>query len=89
MNKTSLNAIHRVEGLGLGSFQSVLAHNLAYWDPLSLQVVLMKHIFLIGIHSMQGSTATTRHGITRNRSTKRLEHTENIFRKNMQLIVVC
>ena len=89
MSKTSLNAKHRVEGLGLGSFQSVLARDLAYWDPLSLQIVLMKHIFLIGIHSMQSSTATTRHGVTRNRSTKRLEHTENIFRKNMQVIVVC
>ena len=28
--------------------------------------------FLIGIHSMQGWTATTRPGVTRKRSTKRL-----------------
>ena len=44
---------------------------------------------LIGIHSMQGSTATMRHGVTRKRSTKRLEHTENLFRKNLQLKDVC
>ena len=38
--------------------------------------------FLIGIHSMQGWTATTRHGVTRK---KRLQGTENLFRKNLQL----
>ena len=41
--------------------------------------------FLIGIHSMQGWTATTRHGVTRKRNTKRLKHTGNLFRKNLQL----
>ena len=45
--------------------------------------------FLIGIHSMQGRTATTRHGVTRKKSTKRLKHTGNLFRKNLQLIGVC
>ena len=45
--------------------------------------------FLIGIHSMQGWTATTRHGVTRKRSTKRLERTGNLFRKNLQLKDVC
>ena len=38
--------------------------------------------FLIGIHSMEGWTATTRHGVTRKRSTKRLQHRRNLFRKN-------
>ena len=52
MDKTSLNAKQGVEGLS--SFQSVLSNDLAYWDPFSLKVSLMKHIFLIGIHSMQG-----------------------------------
>ena len=45
--------------------------------------------FLIGIHSMQGRTATTRHGVTRKRPTKRFKHTLNLFRKNLQLIGVC
>ena len=45
--------------------------------------------FLIGIHSMQGWTATTRHGVTRKRSTKRLKHTGNQFRKNLQLNDIC
>ena len=45
--------------------------------------------FLIGIHSMQDWTTTTRHGVTRKRITKRLKHTENLFRKNLQLIGVC
>ena len=36
---------------------------------------------------MQGWTATTEHGVTRKRSTKRLQYTENLFRKNLQLKV--
>ena len=49
-------------------------------DPLSI-------FFKIGIYSMQGWTATARHGVTRKRSTKRLQHTANLFRKNLQLSV--
>ena len=45
--------------------------------------------FLIGIHSMQGWTATTRHGVTRKEAEKRLQDTENLFRKNLQLKDVC
>ena len=44
---------------------------------------------LIGIHTMQGWTATTRHGITRKKNTKRLRHTGNLIRKNLQLKDVC
>ena len=43
MDETSLNPKRGIEGLS--SFQSVLAHDLAYWDPFILQVSLMKHIF--------------------------------------------
>ena len=39
--------------------------------------------FLIEIHSMQGWTATTRHGVARKRNTKRLRHAGNLFRKNL------
>ena len=46
-------------------------------------------IFLIGIHSMQGLTETSRHGVKRKRSTKRLKHTGNLFRKNLQLKDIC
>ena len=46
-------------------------------------------LFLVGIHSMQGLTACTREGVTRKRSTKRLKHTGNLFRKNLQLKDVC
>ena len=35
---------------------------------------------------MQGWTATERHGVTRQKSTKRLKHPGNLFRKNVQLI---
>ena len=38
---------------------------------------------------MQDYTATTRHGVTRKRSTKRLQHTGKLFRKNLQLKDVC
>ena len=40
-------------------------------------------IVLIGIHFMQSWTATTRHGVTRKRSTKKLKHTQNLFRKSL------
>ena len=48
---------------------------------------LCVYFFNIGIHSMQGLTATTRHGVTRKRNTKRLRHTGSpfLFRKNLQL----
>ena len=45
--------------------------------------------FLTGIHSMQGWTATTRHGFTRKEAQKRIQDTENLFRKNLQLKDVC
>ena len=42
-----------------------------------------RYLFLIGIHSLHGLTATTRHGVARKRSTKRLKHTANLFKKNL------
>ena len=38
---------------------------------------------------MQDWTATSGHEVTRKRSTKRLQHTGNLFRKNLQLKNVC
>ena len=38
---------------------------------------------------MQGWTATTRHGVTRKRSTERLKHTGSLSRKILQLKGVC
>ena len=43
MDETSLNTKCGIEGLS--SFRSVLAHDLVYWDPFSLQDTLRKHIF--------------------------------------------
>ena len=45
--------------------------------------------FLIGIHPLQGWTATTRHGVTRKEAQKGLQDTENLFRKNLHLKDVC
>ena len=46
--------------------------------------------FSIGIHPMQGWTATTRHGVKRKKKAqKRLQDTENMFTKNLQLKDVC
>ena len=45
--------------------------------------------FLIRIHSMQDWKTTTRHGITRKRNTKRLNHTGNLLRENLQLKATC
>ena len=38
---------------------------------------------------MQGSTATTRHGVTRKEAQTRLQNTDKLFRKNLQLKDVC
>ena len=46
-------------------------------------------LFLIQVHSVKGSTATTRQGFTRKKTTKELKHTENMFRKNVLLKDVC
>ena len=58
---------------GLCSFQSVLAHDLAYLEPFSLQVALMKDIFLIAIYSMQCWAAYSRHTVIRKRSAKKIK----------------
>ena len=50
---------------------------------------LLRFFFSTGTHSMQSWTTTTRHGVTRKRSTKRVKHTGNLFRKNLQLKGVC
>ena len=42
MSETSLNAKCEIEGFSF--FQSVLAHDLEYWDPFSSQVALVKQI---------------------------------------------
>ena len=39
--------------------------------------------FLIGICSMQGWTATTKHGVTRKRSPESIKHTEKAYRKSV------
>ena len=57
--------------------------------PCSVFSLCLFFFFLIGIHSMQGWTTTTRHGVTKKRSTKRLKYTGNLFRKNLQLKEVC
>ena len=46
-------------------------------------------VFLIGIHYMQDGAVTMRHGVIRKRNTKRLKHTGNLFRKNLQLKGIC
>ena len=38
---------------------------------------------------MQRLIATMRHGITRKKAQKRLQDTDNLFRKNLQLKDVC
>ena len=61
---------------------------ISYKQP-SENVLLLFFFKKFGIHSMQGWTATMRHGVKRKRSTKRLKHTGNLFRINLWLIDVC
>ena len=49
------------------------------------KILVLFFVFLIGIHSMEGWTATAGHGVTRKRSIKRLKHTGNMFRKILKL----
>ena len=51
--------------------------------------VIRAPFFLIGIHSMQGWTATTRQELQEIEAHKRLQDTENLFRKNLHLKDVC
>ena len=55
---------------------------------ISFQQIL-SFFFLTGIHSMQGGTVTTRHGVARKRSTKKLKDTGNLPRKNLHPVGVC
>ena len=61
------------------------------WDVLGMRYIWVFRklqsfdIFFIGINSTQGWMATMRHGITRKKSRKRLNHTGNLFRKNLHL----
>ena len=65
------------------------------WTSKNMKVRWIFHslhsgrLFLLGIHSIQSWTATTRYGVTKKRGTKRLEDTGNLFRKNLQLKDVC
>ena len=52
-------------------------------------VTYIKAVFLIGNLSMRSWTATVRHGVTWKRKTKRLKHTGDLFRKNLQVKNVC
>ena len=52
---------------------------------LLARTVLSTSIFLIGIHSMQGWTTTTRHGVTRKRNSKRWRHTGNCLERTYSL----
>ena len=65
-------------------------NRLSNWKGLLRVTVWVKQFFLkIGIHFRQGWTASMRHGVTRKRSTNWLQHTGNLFRKNLQLKGVC
>ena len=55
------------------------------WRPQFYQSLpVHNYLFLIEIRS-----TSTRHVVTKKRSTKTLEHTKNLFRENLQLQGVC
>ena len=62
-----------------------------FWiGSLMLMLELLKAPFLdLHFFFKLGFTATTRHGVTRKKAQKRLEDTENLFRKNLQLKDLC
>ena len=71
--------------LGSSKYCHLKVHYLISFFKLSCKDAFVlndswSNFFKIGIHSMQGWTATSRHGVTRKRSTKKLKHTGNPFR---------
>ena len=56
---------------------------------ICIYIYVYVYIYLIGIHAMQGWTATARHEVTRKRNTKRLRRTGNPLRKNLHLKDAC
>ena len=69
-----------------GCFLSFLAHNMSNQKMFCVKQGPCYLLFWIGIHSMQDWTAAMKNGVTRKRSSKRLKHIGNLFRKNIQLI---
>ena len=65
---------------------------LAFWAAIGVSLYFkyaaLHQIILIEIHPMQGWAATTRHGVTRKWSTKGLKSKGNLFRKNLQLVLI-
>ena len=59
------------------------------WPKRGENPDLPNNLFLIGIYCMQGWTAATRHEVIRKRSTKRLQDTGHLSRKNLQLKEIC
>ena len=56
---------------------------------LEVSNIYFLHLFFsIGIHSMQGRTATMKHIETR-KNTKKIKHTRNLFTKNLHIKGVC
>ena len=55
----------------------------SHGDQKSGKANRQAYFFLIGIHSMQGWTATTRHSYKKKKAQKQLQATENLFRKNL------
>ena len=55
------------------------------WIMLTLQDVLYCLSLKLGFTPCKAEQPTTRHGVTRKEAQKRLQVTENLFRKNLQL----
>ena len=62
-------------------FKQVIQNVLSYVRNSGYFLEEIKDFFLVEIHSMQGWTDTTRHGDRRKRSTKKLKHRGNLFKK--------
>ena len=70
--------------LGEGGYeQSSSWRSLLVWS-MKTQKIISASRFFFNWDSLHVWTATTRHGVTRKRNTKRLQHTGNLFRKNLK-----
>ena len=92
-NQLSCDILRKIFTMRAGDYEQIINYSWPYYIIIMLLLLLSSSSSSssssIGIHSMQGWTATTRHGVTRKRSTKRLEQEISLERIYIQLIGAC
>ena len=89
VSSVAYDSVINVAAWSFNERNKLLPSNFRYFLGEQYLLLLSVPFFLIGVHTMQDWTATTRHGVTKKEAQKRLQDTENLFKKNLQLKDVC